>query len=58
LTAVLSPLGGASSVARIGDLFLLSPQRVICGNHDNGTESFAFSGLPASSELKKDRSNE
>jgi DNA modification methylase len=30
--AVLAPLGGASSIARIGDLFLLGPHRVICGS--------------------------
>jgi hypothetical protein len=30
--AVLPPLAGASAIARIGDLFLLGPHRVICGN--------------------------
>jgi DNA modification methylase len=31
-TAVLAPQSGASAVARLGDLFLLGPHRVICGN--------------------------
>jgi len=31
-TAVLAPQSGAFAVARLGDLFLLGPHRVICGN--------------------------
>jgi hypothetical protein len=30
--AVLAPLPGALAIARVGDLFLLGPHRVICGN--------------------------
>jgi DNA methylase len=32
VAVVVSPLAGASTIARIGNLFLLGPHRVMCGN--------------------------